>query len=127
MTQSTTEATVKVGDVFVESWGYEQTNIDFYEVVEVTPSGKSVRLREIAAKAVEIGETTFLVPAVGNYLEPNGWDRVGKKAADGSFLKRLTTGYRGQPYLRMSSYSGASLWDGERAYYDTLAAGHPGH
>lgn len=24
---------VKVGDVFVDSWGYEQTNIDFYQVV----------------------------------------------------------------------------------------------
>ena len=24
---------VEVGDVFVDSWGYEQTNIDFYQVV----------------------------------------------------------------------------------------------
>lgn len=26
---------VKVGDVFFESWGYEQTNIDFWQVVEL--------------------------------------------------------------------------------------------
>lgn len=37
---------VKVGDIFGTSWGYEQTNREFYQVVEV--KGKSVMLREIA-------------------------------------------------------------------------------
>ena len=40
---------VKKGDIFYASWGYDQTNIDFVKVVEVSPSGKSV-------KAVEIGQ-----------------------------------------------------------------------
>lgn len=31
--------TFKVGDKVYNSWGYDQTNVDFYEVVEVTPSG----------------------------------------------------------------------------------------
>ena len=30
-----TEEGVKVGDIFYDSWGYEQTNIDFYEVIQV--------------------------------------------------------------------------------------------
>lgn len=37
---------LKVGDVLRCSWGYDQTNVDFYEVVGV--SGKSVIIREIA-------------------------------------------------------------------------------
>ena len=37
-----------VGDVVVSSWGYEQTNIDFYEVVRVL-SPKTVAVRQIAA------------------------------------------------------------------------------
>lgn len=38
---------IQIGDVFVASWGYEQTNIDFYEVTGKT--GKSTLiLREIA-------------------------------------------------------------------------------
>jgi len=41
----------KVGDIFYDSWGYEQTNIDFYQVVEVTP--KSIKLREIAGDLFE--------------------------------------------------------------------------
>ncbi|EHJ8029657.1 hypothetical protein KB282_003910 [Escherichia coli] len=27
--------TVSVGDVFVSSWGYEQTNVNFYQVISV--------------------------------------------------------------------------------------------
>jgi len=35
----------KVGSLFYDSWGYDQTNIDFFQVVEVKP--KSVVLRKI--------------------------------------------------------------------------------
>lgn len=38
----------KVGDVVYDSWGYEQTNIDFYLVIEVKP--KSVVLRPVGSK-----------------------------------------------------------------------------
>lgn len=36
----------KVGDILDSSWGYEQTNVYFYEVVAV-PSDKSIVIREI--------------------------------------------------------------------------------
>lgn len=36
---------IKVGDIFYHSWGYEQTNIDFYQVIAVT--AKTVSIREI--------------------------------------------------------------------------------
>ena len=39
---------MKQGDVFVSSWGYEQTNVDFYEVVKVT--AKTVMLIPIERK-----------------------------------------------------------------------------
>lgn len=38
--------TLKPGDIVYNSWGYDQTNIDFYQVVEA-PSGKTVRIRAI--------------------------------------------------------------------------------
>ncbi len=41
----------KVGEIYYDSWGYEQTNIDFYQIVEVKP--KSVVIRRIA------GERTY--------------------------------------------------------------------
>lgn len=42
-------ATIKVGDIWSCSWGYDQTNVDFYVVVKVT--GKMVHLREIASRS----------------------------------------------------------------------------
>ena len=36
---------IKVGDIFYHSWGYEQTNIDFYQVIAVT--AKTVSIKEI--------------------------------------------------------------------------------
>lgn len=42
---------VKVGDIFVSSWGYEQTNVDFYQVIALV--GKhSVRVREVAPEII---------------------------------------------------------------------------
>ena len=43
---------VKVGDVFYESWGYEQTNIDFWQVVKLRGETQIV-LHAISSTAVE--------------------------------------------------------------------------
>ena len=36
---------IKIGDIFYNSWGYDQTNIDFYQVVATT--AKTITLRAI--------------------------------------------------------------------------------
>jgi len=46
---------VKIGDVFYTSWGYDQTNVEFFQVVGFTPSKKSVRLKEINKEYKETG------------------------------------------------------------------------
>ena len=43
----------EVGDVLVSSWGYDQTNIDFWRVVGLTASGKSVRIVPAGQRVVE--------------------------------------------------------------------------
>lgn len=67
---------VQVGDVFVNSWGYDQTNIDFYVVtsvsksgktVEVAPSGKTVvsdsgEHTQVSATGEAVGESTTKRP-----------------------------------------------------------------
>ena len=45
---------IKVGDVFYYAWGYEQTNINFFQVVEV--SGSFVKVREIEQDITEWSE-----------------------------------------------------------------------
>ena len=51
-----------LGRVFVNDWGWEQTNIDFWQVVGVTPSGKSVKLRRIGYTVVP-GSEGFMCEA----------------------------------------------------------------
>ena len=52
------DAPVKVGDIFYNSWGYDQTNIDWYQVVSVSPTGKTCKIREIQANVKDTGNMT---------------------------------------------------------------------
>lgn len=59
--------TLKVGDVLVASWGYEQTNVDFYEVVAVR--GSVVEIREIDQERQATGDMTgTCMPKRGEYV-----------------------------------------------------------
>ncbi len=75
MNESTTPPmTVKVGDLFCMSWGYDQTNVNFYQVTRMTPKG--VYVREIGAKKVP-GSDGFmserLVPNKDSFLISSQW------------------------------------------------------
>ena len=62
-------ATVAEGDIYVASWGWEQTNIDAYQVV--AKKGATVTLREIGVQTVE-GSESFMsdrvVPVKGQFI-----------------------------------------------------------
>lgn len=80
--------TLQVGDVLSSSWGWEQTNVDFYQVTEL--AGKHfIVLREIAAIAAEAGKQTMqgqCVPVVGDYKGESF-----RKKADGSNRVRISS------------------------------------
>lgn len=42
--------TLKVGDILHHSWGWEQTNCDYYQIIAVTPHGATIQ--EIASHTV---------------------------------------------------------------------------
>jgi hypothetical protein len=57
----------QVGEVLVASWGYEQTNIDFYQITAVI--GKQVELRKISVEAAANGSMSgHVVPSVGQFI-----------------------------------------------------------
>lgn len=59
---------LKVGDILRSSWGYDQTNIDYYEVTRLI-GAQMVEIREIAARAQETGFMSGdSVPAPGQYI-----------------------------------------------------------
>lgn len=58
----------KVGEIFYDSWGWEQTNIDFYQIVEV--KNKTVILKSIAQKIVENSEgfmSEYVIPVKDSF------------------------------------------------------------
>jgi hypothetical protein len=62
------ECPLQLGDVLCASWGYEQTNVDFYQVTGKT-GRKTVQLRKLAAQR---NEDAFMqgdcVPFVGRFV-----------------------------------------------------------
>lgn len=96
---------LKVGSILYTSWGYDQTNVDWYQVIEVKPSGKSVVIRKIARDIVEDG---FMAgrstPCPGQFTgEP--------------MLKRVRAG----DMLTITSYASAFPWDGKPKYVSWYA------
>lgn len=89
---------VKVGDVFRSSWGYDQTNIDFYEVTRLI--GKStVEVRPIAQDSMETmhmqGEC---VPLRGQYIGEARQHRVSMAGGEPSIAVRsFANAYRIKP------------------------------
>lgn len=44
----------KVGDVFHSSWGYDQTNTEYYKIVSISKTGKTAKVVQVGA--IEIGD-----------------------------------------------------------------------
>jgi len=93
---------VKVGDIFYISWGYDQTNVNFFQVVELV-GNVSIRIKEICDKHVRSNYS------MSSYVSP-----VKDKFIDGIFIKDRTNGDLkkiqlssrddGSVYIKVSSY-----------------------
>jgi len=94
--------TLKVGDILSYSWGYDQTNVDFYQVVKATD--KTVTIRMIAGKVKETGFMSGgATPAKGKFIGP-------------PIVKRVTKGSQfEQNYISMK-YGSLQLYDGRPKY-----------
>lgn len=102
--------TLKLGAILSSSWGYDQTNVDFYEVVAVV-GNNSVKIQKIGQALAEEQKggpsAEYVVPVPGSYKgEP--------------MLKRVSAGN----YIRLNSYSGASVWSGNPKYQTAWGWGH---
>jgi len=86
---------VNVGDIFKSSWGFEQTNIDYFEVTKVV-SPTMIEVTPIAAAKTETGYLCGqCTPVKGSYY--------------GEPMRKKVTGCMGKPYFKVESYASASL------------------
>ena len=93
----------KIGDILHSSWGYDQTNCDFYQVVEV--KGKFVTVREIGHKIAET-ET-------GNSMADYRVADKDQFLMDAPPLRRKVL--KGD-VIKINSYQRAYKWDGRECY-----------
>ncbi len=86
---------LNIGDIVDSSWGYDQTNVEFYEVTALV--GKTmVELRELAQTREDTHWAQWrAMPVLGSY--------IGK-----TFRRVAKSGY-----VNITSFYGASLWNGQ--------------
>ena len=100
---------LQVGDILSASWGYNQTNVNFYEVTRVV--GKAtVEVREVQSKVVrESGHALYVAP------------RKGKWTARSTTMKKRVSP---SGSVKINSSISASEWNGKPMYETSPYAGH---
>lgn len=97
---------VNINDIFVCSWGYDQTNIDYYKVLEV--KNKSVVIAEVGQSREYTGNMQGKCVPITN-------DVVGKP-----LTKRIQS-YGDSVSLKINSFSWAYKWDGRVNHFTEWA------
>ena len=93
---------IETGNIIVTSWGHEQTNVDFYQVVKRTP--KQVTLRKIAKTESSDGALTMtgkVMPVKDKFVE------------EYTFRRKVIAEHDGIPSgVMIHDYAWGRVWDG---------------
>ena len=107
---------IKVGDIFYMSWGYEQTNNDFFVVKELKGSTMVVLQEVVLRLSKEEGIGSM---SSDRYYDINCYE-ISKNSCfvkdnDKGMLKKIL-GTKECPYINMTSYANAYKYNGEKLY-----------
>jgi len=89
------ETKIKVNDIMVNSWGYDQTNIDFYKVVGLTPKG--IKVRKLGKSIIEDGFMCGKATPLNDF-------------ANDKIMTKKIYYFHNKPHITMS-YGSCSIWD----------------
>lgn len=99
---------VKVGDIFVSMWGYDQTNVDYYQVTAL--KGKTMVVLQAIGYEV-VGHNGFMQstvkPVRDNFIE--GEEPITKKIQSCG----------NEPFVSLNSYANAYLTDENETHEQT--------
>ena len=99
----------KVGDILDATWGYDQTNWDYYQVIAV--NGKQITVQELAQKRNETG-----------WLQGECEPIPNKFLKDSAPLKRIVRpGYQEGYSVKIKEFIHASPWNGRKNHYTAYA------
>lgn len=112
---------VKVGDFFSASWGYDQTNNDFFQVIELVGES-SVRVREVDPPIIEREATgpmaedrVFCTKNTGELLPPSRYSCFIKDQEKGDLkrLKSYAADGKSYPQFYLASFTDAHYCGGD--------------
>jgi hypothetical protein len=112
----------KIGDILHHSWGYEQTNCDFYQVVDIKKA--SVVLKPIKASTVEGSEGFMccnLMPVKDAFVDKcsHALTQFGEITPDNpTITKKVSFSIYNDKvtYYISTPYGWCDLWDGKPEY-----------
>ena len=105
---------VRVGDIFSASWGYDQTNVDFFQVLALVGES-SVRVRQVNPPVIAEDATGpmaayYTYKLTHEILPPSDYSVFINDQVNGD-IKRLKN--NGCPAFRIASYADATLCRGD--------------
>ena len=114
---------VKVGDIFSSSWGYDQTNVDFFQVIALVGES-SVRVREVYPSMIDeqciSGMSADRTYKLTHEILPPAHHSVFIKDQENGDIKRIKLGYCKDPeeaknhcWFNLSSFASAHKCTGE--------------
>lgn len=106
--KANTIRTAVIGDIFVSSWGWEQTNVDYYQVVELK-GGKSYVLRQVGQKQY----TAEGMSSMSCYVTP----KYNSFYGDELFVGRITAENRINVNKRSATFKPYTLNDKQEREY----------
>ena len=97
---------MKTGDILYSAWGYEQTNVDFYDVIKATAKTVTVRHIEIEKRYTD-DMSGNAVPVPGAYKGPE--------------LRRKVIQYYDRPFISINSYRAAYPYENQPIAFSEYA------
>ena len=89
---------VHIGDLFYASWGYDQTNIDFYQVVALKGKATAV-IREIRGERIPGGDMHGDTRPIRDDF-----------ASEETYTRRTRIGYSGHVEIGSPRFKGHAIW-----------------
>lgn len=91
---------MKVNDILVSKWGYEQTNVNFYKVIKVTKTMATIQELDI----IELRE------------DMTGWEMPIDKVKGQPFRRKIHT-LNDEEFIYIEKYSRARKWNKKKQRY----------
>lgn len=96
---------MKVNDILVSHWGYEQTNVNFYKVTKVTKTMLTIQELDV----IELDNEDM-----------TGWEMPIDKVKGKPFRRKIHTS-NGKEFVYINNYSIAKKWNKNRERYTSYS------